>query len=382
MATTYIALPTSGQSAYWGDPVANVAALPATGTTGEIRYVIDVQDLYEWTGSAWVQITANTADVTGPGSSTDNAIARFDGTGGKTIQNSAVTIADTSGNMAGVGTLSSAEITSSSLTASRALVSGTSKEIQSSSVTSTELGYVSGVSSAIQTQINTKQATITGGATTITSSDLTASRALVSDVSGKVAAAAATTLTEIGYVNGVTSAIQTQFTGKEPTITAGVYTQYWRGDKVFQTLNAAALVANVSGAAQSASAIGEILSATQAGSTATGVGSTGTWGNVTSVTLSAGSWLVWGIVGFKENGAVLTDFLACGISASSSGSGMSEFDTSVFPGMISSGSDLIMRTPSVPINVSGTTDYYLNTKFTYSSGSPQHRGKIVALRIF
>jgi len=57
------------------------------------------------------------------------------------------------------------------------------------------------------------QATITGGATTITSSDLTASRALVSNASGKVAVAT-TTSTEIGYVNGVTSAIQTQIDTK------------------------------------------------------------------------------------------------------------------------------------------------------------------------
>ena len=33
-------------------------------------------------------------DASGPGSSTDNAIARFDGTGGKTLQNSATTISD------------------------------------------------------------------------------------------------------------------------------------------------------------------------------------------------------------------------------------------------------------------------------------------------
>jgi len=44
-------------------------------------------------------------DVVGPGSATDNAVARFDTTTGKLIQNSVVTIADTSGNMAGVGTL-------------------------------------------------------------------------------------------------------------------------------------------------------------------------------------------------------------------------------------------------------------------------------------
>jgi len=48
---------------------------------------------------------AGSGDVNGPASATDNAIARFDGTGGKTIQNSVVTIADTTGNMAGVGTI-------------------------------------------------------------------------------------------------------------------------------------------------------------------------------------------------------------------------------------------------------------------------------------
>lgn len=48
---------------------------------------------------------SGSGDVVGPASSTDNAIVRFDGTTGKLIQNSVVTIADTTGNMAGVGTL-------------------------------------------------------------------------------------------------------------------------------------------------------------------------------------------------------------------------------------------------------------------------------------
>ena len=43
----------------------------------------------------------STGDVIGPGSSTDNAITRFDGTGGKTIQNSGATI-DDSGNLTAV----------------------------------------------------------------------------------------------------------------------------------------------------------------------------------------------------------------------------------------------------------------------------------------
>jgi hypothetical protein len=104
---------------------------------------------------------------------------------------------------------SATTIDTESLTASRAVISNSSSKIAVSATTDTELGYVSGVTSAIQTQIDAKQATITGGATTITSSDLTASRALASSASGKVAVSAVTS-TELGYVSGVTSAIQTQ----------------------------------------------------------------------------------------------------------------------------------------------------------------------------
>jgi hypothetical protein len=101
------------------------------------------------------------------------------------------------------------------LTASRAVVSNPAGKIAISGTTSTELGYLSGVTSAVQTQIDSKQATITGGATTITSSNLTASRALASDGSGKVAVSSVTA-TELGYVSGVTSAIQTQLDNKMP----------------------------------------------------------------------------------------------------------------------------------------------------------------------
>lgn len=72
--------------------------------------------------------------------------------------------------------------------------------------TTNELNYVDGVTSNIQTQLNGKQATITGAATSITSANLTANRALVSDGSGKVAVSAVTS-TELGYLDGVTSAV-------------------------------------------------------------------------------------------------------------------------------------------------------------------------------
>ena len=67
--------------------------------------------------------------------------------------------------------------------------------------------------SNLQTSLDSKQAKVTGGASTITSSNLTANRALVSDASGKVVVSAVTS-TELGYLDGTTSNIQTQLDGK------------------------------------------------------------------------------------------------------------------------------------------------------------------------
>ena len=109
---------------------------------------------------------------------------------------------------------SASTIDTESLTANRAVISNGSQKIAVSDVTSTELGYLDGVSSNVQTQLNAKQATITGAATTIDTEDLTASRALTSNASGKVEVSAVTS-TELGYLDGVSSAIQTQLDAKQ-----------------------------------------------------------------------------------------------------------------------------------------------------------------------
>ena len=69
------------------------------------------------------------------------------------------------------------------------------------------------ISAATQTALDGKQATITGAATTITGSNLTANRALISNSSGKVEVSSVTS-TELGYLDGVTSNIQTQLNNK------------------------------------------------------------------------------------------------------------------------------------------------------------------------
>ena len=65
----------------------------------------------------------------------------------------------------------------------------------------------------VQTALASKQDTVVGGASTITEDNLTASRALVSNSSGKVAVSNVTS-TEPGYLDGVTSNVQTQLNKK------------------------------------------------------------------------------------------------------------------------------------------------------------------------
>jgi hypothetical protein len=102
------------------------------------------------------------------------------------------------------------------------------------------------ISTATQTALDGKQATITGAATTIDTEDLTVSRALVSDGSGKVAVSDVTS-TELGYLDGVTSAVQTQVDAKTDklislnTQTGTTYTLVLGdADKLVEMNNAAA----------------------------------------------------------------------------------------------------------------------------------------------
>mgnify|MGYP000907327836 CR=1 FL=1 len=65
----------------------------------------------------------------------------------------------------------------------------------------------------LTTALQSKQGKIVGGASTITDDNLTANRALVSNGSGKVVVSTVTS-TELGYLDGVTSNVQTQLDKK------------------------------------------------------------------------------------------------------------------------------------------------------------------------
>lgn len=73
-----------------------------SATTGHTLKPGDA-NLLAWNGSDFQDIEQG--DVAGPASATDNAVVRFDGTSGKLVQNSAVTIADTTGDITTSGQL-------------------------------------------------------------------------------------------------------------------------------------------------------------------------------------------------------------------------------------------------------------------------------------
>lgn len=81
-------------------------------------------------------------------------------------------------------------------------------------VSSTEIGYLNGVTSSVQTQLDNKQGAVAGiSATEIGYLDGVTSN-IQTQIDGKQDAVSGVSSTEIGYLDGVTSAIQTQLDGK------------------------------------------------------------------------------------------------------------------------------------------------------------------------
>jgi len=139
---------------------------------------------------------------------------------------------------AGAKTFSTAPILSS-LTASQILALDGSGNIQSLAVATypslTELSYVKGVTSAIQTQLSGKQATLTNPVTGTGTNNEIAYFNTTGSTIGSLTTATYPSLTELSYVKGVTSAIQTQI-GTKQDISLSAYT--FRANNTAGTANA------------------------------------------------------------------------------------------------------------------------------------------------
>jgi hypothetical protein len=139
----------------------------------------------------------------------------IDFTGGAVGQVVGITSASQIGWVSKQNTITGAATTinGTDLTALKALISNSSGKIETSSIDSSTLNFLSNVTSNIQTQINNKQNIITGAATTITFLNLDLSKALISNASGKIDTSSVSSST-IEFLSGLTSNPQTQISSK------------------------------------------------------------------------------------------------------------------------------------------------------------------------
>jgi len=108
-------------------------------------------------------------------------------------------------------------ITDADLEASRVLISDIDGKVATLDVSTAELSYLDGVTTPVQSQLDTKQEAISGAASSITDTDLEASRVLISDIDGKVATLDVSTA-ELSYLDGVTTSVQSQLDLKQEAI--------------------------------------------------------------------------------------------------------------------------------------------------------------------
>jgi hypothetical protein len=195
---------------------ANLAAFPATGSTGIIYVALDTNKIYRWSGSVYIEISPS------PGS-TDAVPEGSVNLYYTNARASAAAPVQTVAGRTGAVTLTKTDVGLSNVlnVAQEPAISGGTiaqywrgdKSWQTLNAAAVGLGNVS----------NTAQVTSVSGTAPVVSSGGT---------TPAISMAAAT-----GSVNGyLTSVDWNTFNGKEPAIAAGTASQYWAGNKTWQTL--------------------------------------------------------------------------------------------------------------------------------------------------
>jgi len=183
-------------------------------------------------------VTATTTELNYVDGVTSNIQTQLDGKLDKTTKYAGSSSTGGAANSAVKATQDGSGNTITSTYATKAELDSAKSSLQTSingKANSSHIHSISNVTN-LQSSLDAKQATVTGAATTITGSNLTASRALISNSSGKVAVSDITS-TELAYLDGVTSNIQTQLDARAnksdiaTTIMQGTATQnttYWK----------------------------------------------------------------------------------------------------------------------------------------------------------
>lgn len=147
------------------------------------------------------------------------------------------------------------------------------------------------------------------------------------------------------------------------------------------TIKSFMVVGSTSNATTPTGRIGEQVRS--AVTTRTNFAATNTWADLTSISLTPGSWLISMVGSANLNGATNTaiDF-GIGTHAGNDGSDLLEADNYSQSGPATATYNITTSIPSLPAAISATTIYYLKYRAQYSAGGPpQGTGRLSATRI-
>lgn len=168
----------------------------------------------------------------------------------------------------------------------------------------------------------------------------------------------------------------------EYPITAGTTSQYWRGDKSWQDLTTDVLITSDGTSAAGSNELGEVISSVDpVALTSVGIGLTGEWGSAASLVVPAGTWALGGSAYVTQGTANLSELVQAAITTSVAPASVLRSETSSRAFLTTGNFEYSMELPTRVFNFAEATPVYINTKFTYDSGTPEHAGFITGWRI-
>jgi hypothetical protein len=175
---------------------------PTTGVTVRAGQ----QALVVWNGVDFVEVASG--DVDGPSSATDNAVARFDGTTGKLVQNSLVTI-DDSGNVSGVVQINTTTVDATNVEVTNIKAKDGTAALQIADST----GVVSVTAAPVLTALTASQAVFTDASKGLVSNAITGTGNVVMSTSPTLVTPALGTPSSVTLTNGTGLPISTGVSG-------------------------------------------------------------------------------------------------------------------------------------------------------------------------
>lgn len=152
------------------------------------------------------------------------------------------------------------------------------------------------------------------------------------------------------------------------------------GAQVGYPVSARNIVGDTSGSVVPVGMLGEKLEVLQ--TSLANCGTANQFKDFGSVTLGPGVWSLSFICMFSQSGSNISVCLAgIGTVAGNSGTGQNQGENAFFGVPPSSATDNTITIPNYVVSISSTTTFYGKVYATYSTGTPQYRGRLTAVRI-